>query len=120
MADKVSKILQTLLLEDLSGVVFVRDYLQLQFNPPPTITVYSRCSVESQGRIATIGDETFPNILIAQIGKKVGDVTETAELVILTFEDGSRIVMPYAEESGSGAEAIGLSGENNNWCTWPP
>ena len=27
--------------EDLSGIVFVRDYLQLQFNPPPRINVYS-------------------------------------------------------------------------------
>jgi hypothetical protein len=27
--------------EDLSGVTFVRDYLQLQFNPPPMINAYT-------------------------------------------------------------------------------
>jgi hypothetical protein len=49
--------------EDLSGIVFVRDYLQLQFNPPAQVSVYSRrVVVSSDGRSAAFGEDAFANL----------------------------------------------------------
>ena len=46
--------------ENLSGVVFVRDYLQLQFNPPPTLNVYTPSSVRVSEKEATFAEEALP------------------------------------------------------------
>jgi hypothetical protein len=52
--------------EDLSGVVFVRDYLQLQLNPPPQVNVYSACVVVSaNGATAKFGEEPFANLILS-------------------------------------------------------
>ena len=57
--------------EDLSGVTFVGDYLQLQFNPPPLLNAYTPVTVRSGAHTATFGEAAFANLLIAQIGKVV-------------------------------------------------
>ena len=63
--------------EGLSGIVFVRDYLQLQFNPPPPINAYSaRVVVSSDGRSAAFGEEAFANLAIGLIGHFVREVMQ--------------------------------------------
>lgn len=76
--------------EDLSGVTFVRDYLQLQFNPPPMLNVYTPLTVRSGKESATFGESAFPNLLLAQIGKFVKSVELVPdEALDILFEDGS-------------------------------
>ena len=61
-----------LLGEDLSGIVFVRDYLQLQFNPPPQINVYSgQVVVSTDGRSAKFGEEAFANLALDSFCRRV-------------------------------------------------
>jgi hypothetical protein len=113
------KLLEQLLTEDLSGVTFVRDYLQLQFNPPPTINVYSRCTVECSGDVADFGDPAFANLLIAQVGKHVAAVSDDSDVFTITFEDGSRIRVPFSDAAFEGPEAFEFLGREQHWAVWP-
>src|SRR5712664_180557 len=60
--------------EQLSGVTFVMDYLQLQFNPPPIINAYTPVTVCSNGKSCVSGDDQFRNVLCEQITKIVKSV----------------------------------------------
>jgi len=114
------QLLEQLLTEDFSGVTFVRDYLQLQFNPPPTINVYSKCAVETHdGTRAHFGEEPFANLLISQIGKHVAAVSDANETLTITFEDDSRILVPFSEDSFEGPEAFEFWGREKRWGVWP-
>src|SRR6478736_6103251 len=81
-----------LLKEDLSGVTFVRDYVQLQFNPHPTLNIYTPITVTSDGAKRRSGEPEFANALIGQINKWVNDVTiEPGKSISVHFRDGSVI-----------------------------
>jgi hypothetical protein len=70
------RLLEQLSGRSLSGVTFVLDYVQLQFDPPPTVTAFTRMSVRPNGKEITVaGDDQFRNLLCAQISKVVGLVT---------------------------------------------
>jgi hypothetical protein len=113
------ELLDQLLTEDLSGITFVRDYLQLQLNPPPTINVYTKCSVHIGTRSASFGEEAFANIMLAQIGKAVSAVSAEDETFTITFADGSWIEIPFGERALEGPEAFVFSGRDNRWGVWP-
>ena len=119
MTSPSTQLLEQLLTEDLSGVTFVRDYLQLEFNPPPRINVYSPCSVYSGDASATFGDEGFANLIIGFIGKNVASVDDSDETFIITFEDHSRIVIPFADGRFEGPEAFVFWGTRDSWGVWP-
>jgi len=57
--------------EDLSGVAFVQDYFQLQFNPPQVLNAYTPVTVRTVNCTATSGQQAFANLLIGQINKCV-------------------------------------------------
>lgn len=61
--------------EELSRIVFVREYLQLQFNPPPQLNVYSSHVVASaEGRSAKFGEEAFADLALGLIGRFLREV----------------------------------------------
>jgi hypothetical protein len=81
-----------LLVEDLSGVTFVRDYVQLQFNPNPVLNVYTPITVTTDALKSRTGESEFANVLIGQINKFVAEVTIEPEVSIsIHFRDGSVI-----------------------------
>jgi hypothetical protein len=45
--------------EQLIGVTFLQHYLQLQFNPPPLMNVYTPISIFSHGEFVRSGDDQF-------------------------------------------------------------
>ncbi len=93
--------------EDLSGVTFVRDYLQLQFNPAPTLNAYTPVTVRCGDDVATFGEDDFPNLLLAQLNKFVQAVELIPDkALVLTFDDGSRISVSLRPEDHVGPEAI--------------
>lgn len=113
-------LLNQLLVEDLSGVTFVRNYIQLQFNPPPTINVYPKCSVVSGGKRVTFGETAFANAVIGKIGRQVATVTQTTDsILVIGFDDGSSIEIPFGDEAFEGPEAFLFSGNDNRWGVWP-
>jgi hypothetical protein len=113
------KLLDQLLTEDLSGVTFVRDYLQLQFNPPPMINVYSRCSVHSGAESASFGEQAFANLVIGQINKAVRSVSDDHEVLTIAFADDSRIEIPFGQGTFDGPEAFEFWGRDEHWGVWP-
>ena len=103
--------------EDLSGIVFVRDYLQLQFNPPPQLNVYSRrVVVSSAGRSATFGEEPFANLALSLIGKFVRKVEVDEQSFRIEFADDSEIAISLRPEHYQGPEAVDFQGRNNQWA----
>ena len=102
-----------LLGEDLSGVTFVRDYLQLQFNPPPMLNAYTPVTVRCGEDTATFGEKTFPNLLLAQLNKLVRNVEFLPdEALDIIFEDGSSISVSLRPADYVGPEAINLFCKN--------
>ena len=94
---------------DLGDVTSVRDYLQLEFNPPPLLNAYTPVTVRSGGGVATPGEEAFANLLITQINKVVREVRlRPQEILEITFEDTSVILTSLHREHYVCAEAINL------------
>jgi hypothetical protein len=95
---------------ELSGVTFVRNYIQLQFDPPPILNLYTPVSVEVGGQTFQMGRQGFSDTLIGQIGKVVIDVQIVpAASLDLRFADGSRVSASLKAADYVGAEAVLLS-----------
>jgi hypothetical protein len=101
--------------EDLSAIVFVRDYLQLQFNSPPQINAYSkRVVVSSGGRSAAFGEEGFANLVIGLIGHFVREVIVDAEQSFrIVFTEGAEIMISLRPDHYQGPEVVYFQGRNN-------
>jgi hypothetical protein len=103
--------------EDLSGIVFVRDYLQLQFNPPPQINVYSsHVVVSADGRSAKFGEETFANLALSLIGRFVREVKVDEQSFRIRFADASEILISLRPEHYQGPEAVDFQGRDHKWA----
>ncbi|MDD3801025.1 MAG: hypothetical protein PHV45_02395 [Desulfuromonas thiophila] len=115
----VQAMLDQLLSEDLSGITFVRDYIQLQFNPPPTINVYSKCRLVAKEATSTFGEASFPNLVIEHIGQQVVSVTLADDQLLIGFENGSFLEIPFGSGTFVGPEAFEFWGRNDKWGVWP-
>jgi len=116
--DDMRPIWEQLVGEDLSGIVFVRDYLQLQFSPPPQINVYStQVIVSSSGRSASFGEEAFANLAIGLIGKFVTEVrvNEQQDFRII-FANDAELAISLRPEHYRGPEAVDFQGRDNKWA----
>jgi hypothetical protein len=99
-----------LLSAELSGVTFVRDYLQLQFDPPPILNLLTQVTLEIDGRRYLSGSNGFADALIRQIGKVVRSVEVVPDLTLdLKFADGSVVSASLKPADCLGAEAVVFS-----------
>lgn len=100
--------------EDLSGVVFVRDYLQLQFNPPPQLNVYSaNVVVSANGATAKLGEESFANLILSLIGRIVSTVRVVDDQFFrIIFADDSALEISLRPEDYRGPEAVDFHGRD--------
>jgi hypothetical protein len=102
--------------EQLSGVTFVMDYWQLQFNPPPTINVYSTLSVSCDGKTYANGDDQFRNMLCKQITKIVASVSiEDESAFRIVFVGGVIIAASLKKGDRRGPEALEFQGRGNRF-----
>lgn len=93
--------------EDLSGVTFVRDYIQLQFNLPLLLNAYTPILVRHRDKKARSGEESFANALIGQINKFVSRINVMANVSVdIIFEDGSELSISLRPEDYVGPEAV--------------
>jgi hypothetical protein len=112
----VSKDFDEFVGRDLGAVVFVRDYLQLEFDPPPRMNIYAPATVTCGHRSATFGETAFANLLVAQIGKVVRGVElRRNEALEVTFEDASRVSVSLLPDDAVGPEAVYLSLADGRW-----
>jgi hypothetical protein len=100
--------------EELSGVVFVRDYVQLQFDGV-TLNALTPIRVRAGLCSAGFGEESFANLLIAQIGKRVVHAAANpGHSVDIQLSDGSSMAVSLRPEDYVGPEAVNLRGRDGS------
>ncbi|MCP2342142.1 hypothetical protein [Actinomadura rupiterrae] len=94
---------------ELGSVIFVRDYLQLDFDGPRlTLLVWPRVTVDAQAR--GLGDHGYRDSLCSLIGHPVRAVEEGSDTgIAVRFESGSIVANPEPDELES-CEIAMLSG----------
>ena len=98
----------------LSGIVFVLDYLQFQFDPPPILSVYTPVSVQFEGACFRSGDDQFRNKICTQITKVVLKIQiKASEALVITFTDGSAIFVSLKPSDCAGRDIIDFRGRKN-------
>jgi hypothetical protein len=114
MEHSVNTISQHVVGRRLSAVTFILDYIQLQFDPPPTINALTPVTVRSGDRRAISGEETFRNLLCEQIPKTVRSVSLIdGEALIISFEDSSSISLSLRKQDYVVPEAINVYGRDH-------
>ena len=114
--DKTPPPFDQLIGQELSAVTFVRDYLQLQFNPPPMLNIRTPITVESATGIVPQNDPAFPGTIISQIGKIVIGINFRREQFLkLLLSDDSCIKISLEPQDYVGPEALYYSGLGGEW-----
>ncbi|KAA3642728.1 MAG: hypothetical protein DWQ07_19565 [Chloroflexi bacterium] len=106
--------LQSLVGARLTGVVFVMDYIQLQFDAQ-VMSVLTLLEVRVEDKAYAFGEEGFRDKICERITANVmkADVYEDLKISI-NFDDGSNIMIPLVGDQ-KGNEAVDFRGEENKW-----
>jgi hypothetical protein len=114
-------LLLALISHEMSSVIFVRDYLQLEFDGPRlSLFVWPQVTIDAQVRQA--GDPNYRDSLCSLIGLPVQAVEEDPDTgVAVYFESGSIVTKPVPSEL-EGPEIAMLNGfaDNTGWMVWRP
>ena len=100
-----AKCLSRIIGEQLTGVSFVMDYLQLQFNDCFLTVLTSLVVQEANGNLR-LGDVSSRDSLCARIAHTVTDVALAADHVDVKFDDDSTFAISLIEENRGGNEAL--------------
>jgi hypothetical protein len=103
--------------EQLSAVVFVQNYLQLQFDGP-VLTAFVWPSIEVAGKREHFGTASYRNILCGQISKVVRDVRDGPTELSVVFEDTSSINISLDPKFQTGPEIAMLWVDGRCWNVW--
>ena len=108
--------LQLIIGEELSAVVFVRDYVQLQFDGPG-LTAINDPTVVVGGRAYTTTTAGYRDALCGQIGHSVVSAEVASDMEItIEFDDGSTISISLREQDYLyGPEAAVFHHGKNTW-----
>jgi hypothetical protein len=100
----------------LSAVVFVQDYVQLQFDGP-SLTAITWPVVTTENTEYAYGQPLYRDILCERITKAVHSASiKEGEEIRINFNDGSVITISLKPDSYSAAEAaIFADGPENTW-----
>ena len=103
----------------LSAVVFVQNYVQLQFDGPG-LTAYTLPVVVIGERRLEAGSPGYRDGLCAQITKIVQNAyVQEGQRFQVDFEDGCSIAISLRPEDRRGPEAIWFhSGRQKEWGVW--
>jgi hypothetical protein len=101
-----SSFLDQILGECLSGVAFVMDYVEFQFNGA-VLTALTPPAVQASARGWTVGEPGWRDSLCGRIGVAVESVfVKEGEHVAVDFADGSRVTVSLKPSDYRGPEAI--------------
>jgi hypothetical protein len=99
------KCLSQIVGEQLSGVNFVMDYLQLQFNDL-SLTVLTPLVVHETNRNLRLGDPFYRDSLCDRITHIVTGVALAEEHLNVEFDDDSNFAISLTDEARAGNEAL--------------
>ena len=101
-----SQVFSRIVGEQLGAVVFVQDYVQLQFDGP-SLTILTRVAVRSSnGVVVAEGSAGWRDALCGQITRIVSAVRIDDAEVVVEFVDGSAISASIRPDDYRCAEAI--------------
>ncbi|MGW5106674.1 hypothetical protein [Nocardia sp. NPDC004123] len=105
---------------ELASVVFVRDYLQFDFDGP-RLTCYVWPTVHADGITRSLGDAGYRDALCAFISQTVVSTKEAVGLgLVVRFGIGAVSIHPALEEL-TGPEIAMISGfPDRSWDVWRP
>jgi hypothetical protein len=113
-----SDALSTIVGSELSAVVFVRDYVQLQFDGP-VLTAITLPLVVTATRSIGPNADGYRDALCDQIGKKVSSTYATdKESIKICFFDDSTILISLRAEDYRAAEAVHFRDEHGRLSVW--
>jgi hypothetical protein len=101
----------------LGAVVFVHDYLQLQFDG--TTLTMTTWPIVHQTREYKFGDAQYRDALCDCIGRvvEIADVVAHIRLRIV-FSDGSRLVTSLTDADRVDPEAVRVDQQDGRWSVW--
>jgi hypothetical protein len=103
---------------ELSAVVFVRDYVQLQFDGPILTAITLPVIVTAAGPVRA-GERGYRDALCEQIGKEISSVSITEnDSIKITLFDNSTIVISLRPEDYRSAEAVHFRDEHGRLSVW--
>lgn len=109
--------IRSLVGRELSGVVFIRDYIQLQFDDRG-LTAVTLPIVIASGQAYSLGMQGYRDALCERIGQRVADASSReGEEIKLKFADGSAISISLREQDYVGPEAAIYDGPKQT-CVW--
>jgi hypothetical protein len=121
MTSSLPELLAPIVGENLSAVTFVQDYIQLHFNPPPIMNIYSKVWVSSEGQKVSIGEPPFANLIVGQINKVLSSISHfEGQSLCLHFTDGSCIEISLKPEDRGKPEweSGEFLGRGENWVVF--
>jgi hypothetical protein len=119
---KDESLLQELVSEDLGSVVFVADYVQLDFNGP-RLSLFVWPEVKAFGESKAFGDPGYRDLLCTFIDRTVTAALESPDDgLVLSFEADSVCVNPRAAFELTGPEIgmLHLNDQDRQWDVWRP
>ncbi|MFG2044964.1 hypothetical protein [Dactylosporangium sp. NPDC048998] len=121
MGDGDDSLLAALIGEELASVIFIRDYVELDFDGPRlSVYVWPRVAVGTD--IRRISDPGYRDALCALIGHTVTSSTESGEVgLVIDFGPGSVEIKPRPSEVERPEIAM-LRGfaDGPEWMVWRP
>ncbi len=119
MTTPESSMLKRLENEQLSAVVFVQDYMQLQFNGP-CLTTYAWPTIRDSA--STFGRKTpgYRDAMCGLIGSVVDQTAEEAnDKLVIRFSSGTSLQVSLKESDREGPEAAMLQDPSGKrWNVW--
>ncbi|SNS74062.1 hypothetical protein SAMN05216276_10159 [Streptosporangium subroseum] len=114
-------LLSALIGEEMSSVIFIRDYVQLDFDGPK-LSLFSWPQIAVDSTVRLMGDPGYRDTLCALIGHAVLAATEDTDTgLVVDFGLGSVVVKPEPSQV-EGPEIALLMGftDRADWMVWRP
>lgn len=91
--------------ENLSGVCFVMDYVQLQFNGS-VLSAFNPLTVSAGAELYSCGGAGWADALRIRIGRTVQDAHVTDAELLVEFDDGAKFIVSLCSGDCKGPEAF--------------
>ena len=91
--------------EPLTAVMFVMDYLKLQFEES-VLTILTSILVRTGDKSYQLGDMTWRDSLCDRITHIVSDLSLAEDRLQISFDDGSNFLIALKDEARAGNEAL--------------
>ncbi len=102
---------------ELSAVVFVSDYIQLQFDGP-VLTAFTLPTVVCRSVVRRCDDAGYRDALCTQIGKTVSSAVATEEAIDISFADGSLIQISLDRADSRTSESAIFRETDGGFWVW--